>query len=157
MSDLTAQQWNDRHPVGTVVDVRSPWHGNETLRRKTTEAARMSGYGVPVCGVEGFGPLALSLLTPIEPERPAEVRLEDLVLYVMTGVVHDGRSFDRLTGQAIIDTVAPLIERSADWAEVEKIADEMHPGDHPKQGGWCYRLRALSVKNGRRAKSCEEK
>ena len=118
MSDLTAQQWNDRYPVGTVVQRTTAL--SEVSQGETTGAAEDHDIGVPAvyvlwsrnrCNIK----TALSLLTPIEPE----VRLDQLVLFVQDENAGTSIWFDapphtgrRLTGQAIIDAVAPLIERS---------------------------------------------
>lgn len=125
MSTLTAQQWNDLYPVGTVVEFQNPWPslGAAVVTVKTQGSAWLLPSGVAGVALHGFGSVALSLLTPIEPEPEPEVRLEDCILLVRTGqtdsewtlsaLIAPGTTGLRcLAGRAILDAVAPLIERS---------------------------------------------
>ena len=128
MSDLTAQQWNDLYRDGMAVT----W---ERFGEKMTGFIQGDAFvhqvGVPVVLVRCDAacatlPIALSLLTPIEPERPAEVRLEDCVLLISRkggrysircgdGAIPE--LFDRIDGQAILDAVEPLIRRAKSCEE----------------------------------------
>lgn len=54
MSNLTADQWNKKHPVGTCV-IYYPIMGRQENRRntKTRSVAWNLGHGEPVVSVEG--------------------------------------------------------------------------------------------------------
>lgn len=61
---MNAAEWNEKHPIGTVVNAAPgplPEDGGAVLRTKTRSVAWTLGSGEPVVAVKGYpGGIALS-------------------------------------------------------------------------------------------------
>lgn len=93
-SRWTAEQWNERYPVGTPVEYRAAWGVHEpTLTTRTRSEAWTLPHGEPTVKIEGrAGGVALWALTPI-PEVPTDP----------TSAPREGARAERLAWQALPD------------------------------------------------------